>query len=54
MALLQVIEELVTRHGLVEFRSRIDLLASRLEDNNLEVAFFGQVSSGKSSLLNAL
>lgn len=52
--LLQAIEAVVTRHGLVEFRSRIGSLASRLEDNNLEVAFFGRVSSGKSSLLNAL
>ena len=34
MALLRLIEELVTRHGLVEFRTRIDSLASRLEDNN--------------------
>jgi GTP-binding protein EngB required for normal cell division len=39
---------------LVEFRTHIDSLASRLEDNNLEVALFGRVSSGKSSLLNAL
>ena len=54
VALLQLIEQLVTRHGLVEFRSRIDSLASHLEDNNLEVALFGRVSSGKSSLLNAL
>jgi GTP-binding protein EngB required for normal cell division len=54
VALLQLIEQLVTRHGLVEFRPRIDSLASRLEDNNLEVALFGRVSSGKSSLLNAL
>ena len=54
VALLQLIEKIVTRHGLVEFRSRIDLFASRLEDNNLEVALFGRVSSGKSSLLNAL
>jgi GTP-binding protein EngB required for normal cell division len=54
VALLRLIEQMVTRHGLVEFRSRIDLLASRLEDNNLEVALFGRVSSGKSSLLNAL
>ena len=54
VALLQFIEEIVTRHGLVEFRSRIDLLTSRLEDNNLEVALFGRVSSGKSSLLNTL
>jgi GTP-binding protein EngB required for normal cell division len=52
--LLQYIEELVRRHGMVEFRPRIDSLASRLEDNNLEVALFGRVSSGKSSLLNAL
>ncbi len=52
--LLQTIENVVTRHGLVEFRSKIGSLASRLEDNNLEVALFGRVSSGKSSLLNAL
>lgn len=54
VALLQTIETVVTRHGLVEFRSRIASLAARLEDNNLEVALFGRVSSGKSSLLNAL
>jgi len=54
VALLQAIEAVVTRHGLVEFRSRIASLAARLEDNNLEVALFGRVSSGKSSLLNAL
>ena len=54
VALLQLIEAVVTRHGLVEFRARIASLASRLEDNNLEVALFGRVSSGKSSLLNAL
>jgi GTPase Era involved in 16S rRNA processing len=54
VALLQTIETVVTRHGLVGFRSRIASLASRLEDNNLEVAWFGRVSSGKSSLLNAL
>lgn len=54
VALLRIVETVVTRHGLVEFRSRIASLAARLEDNNLEVAFFGRVSSGKSSLLNAL
>ncbi len=52
--LLRLTEQIVTRQGLVEFRSRIDSLASRLEDNDLEVALFGRVSSGKSSLLNAL
>lgn len=54
VGLLRSLEEIITRHGLVEFRSRIASLAHRLEDNNLEVAFFGRVSSGKSSLLNAL
>jgi GTP-binding protein EngB required for normal cell division/mRNA-degrading endonuclease toxin of MazEF toxin-antitoxin module len=54
VGLLRELEEIVTRHGLVEFRSRIASLAHRLEDNNLEVALFGRVSCGKSSLLNAL
>jgi GTP-binding protein EngB required for normal cell division len=54
VALLKAVEDVITRHGLVEFRSRIASLAARLEDNNLEVALFGRVSSGKSSLLNAL
>jgi GTP-binding protein EngB required for normal cell division len=54
VALLRAIEQIVTRHGLVEFRLRIASLASRMEDDNLEVALFGRVSSGKSSLLNAL
>lgn len=54
VGLLQKIEEIVTRHGFVEFRPRIASLASRLAENNLEVALFGRVNSGKSSLLNAL
>lgn len=54
LSLLRRIEQIVTRQGLVEFRSRIASLAGRLEDHNLEVALFGRVSSGKSSLLNAL
>lgn len=52
--LLRMVEEIVTRHGMVEFRPRLDALANRLEDNNFEVALFGRVSSGKSSLLNRL
>ena len=52
--LLRLIEEIVTRHGMVEFRPRLDGLTSRLEDNNFEVALFGRVSSGKSSMLNRL
>jgi GTP-binding protein EngB required for normal cell division len=54
VALLRAIEKIITRQGLVEFRPRIASLAARMEDNNLEVALFGRVSSGKSSLLNAL
>jgi GTPase Era involved in 16S rRNA processing len=54
VTLLKAIEDAITRYGLVEFRSRIASLAARLEDNNLEVALLGRVSSGKSSLLNAL
>jgi GTP-binding protein EngB required for normal cell division len=52
--LLQLVEEIITSHGMVEFRPRLDTLTSRLEDNNFEVALFGRVSSGKSSLLNRL
>jgi GTP-binding protein EngB required for normal cell division len=54
VGLLRAVEEIVTHHGLVEFRPRISALAARLEDDGLEVALFGRVSSGKSSMLNAL
>jgi GTP-binding protein EngB required for normal cell division len=54
VGLLRLLEKIVTRNGLVEFRLRIDALAGRLEEDNFEVALFGRVSSGKSSLLNAL
>lgn len=50
--LLQRIEEIVTRRGLVEFRSTLLMLLERLEDTAFEIAIFGRVSSGKSSLLN--
>jgi Dynamin family/Sodium/hydrogen exchanger family len=52
--LLRLLEQIVTRSGLVEFRPRIDALAVRLEDDSFELALFGRVSCGKSSLLNAL
>ncbi len=52
--ILRRIEQVVTRLGLVEFRPRIEMLLSRLEDKTFEVAVFGRVSSGKSSFLNAL
>ncbi|HUJ40552.1 MAG TPA: dynamin family protein [Candidatus Acidoferrales bacterium] len=48
------IEEVVRRRGLVEFRAPIANLLDRMADTSLEIAVFGRVSSGKSSLLNAL
>jgi GTP-binding protein EngB required for normal cell division len=54
VGLLRLLEQIITRNGLVEFRPRIDALAARLEDDNFELALFGRVSCGKSSLLNAL
>jgi GTP-binding protein EngB required for normal cell division len=54
VGLLRLLEQIITRNGLVEFRPRIDSLAARLEDDNFELALFGRVSCGKSSLLNAL
>jgi len=49
---LRKIEEIVTRRGLVEFRSTMLMLLDRMEDTDFEIAIFGRVSSGKSSLLN--
>jgi GTP-binding protein EngB required for normal cell division len=54
VVLLRLMEQIATRNGLVEFRLSIDNLVSRLEEDTFEVALFGRVSSGKSSLLNAL
>ena len=50
--LLEVLERIISEHGLVEFRSTLAMIIDRLEDNRFEIAVFGRVSSGKSSLLN--
>jgi GTP-binding protein EngB required for normal cell division len=50
--LLRTIEDIVSRRGLVEYRSTIAMLVERLEERSFEIAIFGRVSSGKSSLLN--
>jgi GTP-binding protein EngB required for normal cell division len=52
--LLNRIESVVTRRGLVEFRSPIAAILDRVEDKSFEIAVFGRVSSGKSSLLNGI
>ncbi|MGA2903336.1 MAG: dynamin family protein [Candidatus Korobacteraceae bacterium] len=44
--------DIVDRHGLTEFRPTISMLLDRAEDTALEIAIFGRVSTGKSSLLN--
>jgi GTP-binding protein EngB required for normal cell division len=54
LTLLSRIEDVVTRLGLVEFRGIIASILDRAEDKQFEIAVFGRVSSGKSSLLNAI
>jgi GTPase Era involved in 16S rRNA processing len=50
--LLGKLERVVTEHGLVEFRATLESIVERLANVRFEIAVFGQVSSGKSSLLN--
>ncbi len=52
VALLKTLERIVNEHGLVEFRPTLSMVLDRLESKNFEIALFGRVSSGKSSLLN--
>jgi GTP-binding protein EngB required for normal cell division len=54
LELLKRIEQTVRDRGLVEFRSSISAILDRAEDKSFEIAVFGRVSSGKSSLLNAV
>ena len=51
---LSSIERVVAERGLVEFRGTIASILDRAEDRSFEIAVFGRVSSGKSSLLNAV
>lgn len=46
------LERAVTAHGLVELRPALAMVVERMESPRFEVAVFGRVSSGKSSLLN--
>lgn len=54
LPVLKKLESVISEHGLVEFRSTLSMILDRLEDNSFEIAIFGRVSSGKSSLLNAM
>jgi GTP-binding protein EngB required for normal cell division len=51
---LQTMEKIIAKHGLVEFRPALAMILDRLEDETFEIAVFGRVSSGKSSLLNRI
>ncbi len=50
--LLQALDRIISAHGLVELRPRLSMIVERLESRQFEIAVFGRVSSGKSSLLN--
>ena len=49
---LAKMEKVVARWQLVEFRSAIEMIVNRMENPCFEIAVFGRVSCGKSSLLN--
>ncbi len=51
---LAEIERIVSERGLVGIRPSLDLFVQRLADPDFEVAVFGRVKAGKSSLLNRL
>ncbi len=54
VSVLSRLERIVAAQGLVEFRPALETALNRLEDQRFEIAVFGRVSSGKSSLLNHL
>ena len=51
---MKTLERIINNHGLVEFRSMLSIIIDRLESKSFEIALFGRVSSGKSSLLNSI
>jgi GTP-binding protein EngB required for normal cell division len=52
VGLIKTMEHIIGGRGFVEFRPALSIIVDRLETNHFEIAFFGRVSSGKSSLLN--
>lgn len=52
--LLKVLERVIGERGLVELRAPMEALVEQLETHGYEIALFGRVSAGKSSLLNAV
>jgi GTP-binding protein EngB required for normal cell division len=52
--LLRVLERVVRERGLIEYRAALESLLEHLESRTFEIAVFGRVSSGKSTLLNTI
>lgn len=52
--LLQLLAQIIERHRLIEFRAPLSQLVEQIESPAYEMAFFGRVSAGKSSLLNRM
>jgi len=52
IAVVKTLERAINQHGLVEYRPALATIIDRLESQSFEIAVFGRVSSGKSSLLN--
>ena len=52
VVLLRQLERVVTAHGMVEFRAPLEDLIARAAHPRYEVAVFGRVNAGKTSLLN--
>lgn len=51
---VRLLGRVVEENGLVEFRMPLLNIVEKLESRRFEIAFFGRVSSGKSSLINHL
>ena len=52
--LLRALERIIRERGLIEYHGALQALLDRMESKTFEIALFGKVSSGKSSLLNAV
>lgn len=52
--LLRRLERIIRERSLIEYHGALQALLERLESKTFEIALFGKVSSGKSSLLNAV
>ena len=52
--LLERLAQITAKHGLVEYLPALDSIIRKLESHRYEIAVFGRVSCGKSSLINRL